>query len=230
MMFASPLLACPLCALSSRAFIVLSILVGVVPVARRLLRPYTRGIRTWGWPRVTLASVFGLVALLVWLVPLWWLGRQHETVWYVAGVLAGIGVLTVYLWWRGCWLLQSHDVQSAGGRLLFFGWVVPGLFLLGMATGYGVVGALWLGLLWPRMLLWHVIPIGLFVGLVGSLIVASLRWIFADVSPVVSSPAVFTSDGGGVGVAEDAGIRDAAQEVTASEMHRGTAQSPPSNL
>jgi hypothetical protein len=164
------LLACPGCTFSHPVFLVLSIFAGSVPTTYLLLRPYTRSVRTWGVPRIDMARFGSLVLMLLWLVPLWFIGRQEHSVSHVAFCIGGLSACCIYLWLRSCWLLDTHHVATTSRELLFPGLLTPALLVLGTTIGSWVLGILLVAPVWPMILVPHTIwsiavgaPIGLLV-------------------------------------------------------------------
>ncbi len=181
------LLACPACALGNPTFFVLSMFLGTVPVAYLLLRPFTRTIRTWGLPRLDAGRTGSLLLLLVWLVPLWAIGRQHHPVERVAVCIGGLFLCLTYLWLRACWLLEAHAVCSRTKELLFPGILSPAIALLGTTVGSWVLGVLFIAPAFPSFLAPQTI-FSIVIGVpIWMLVFAGVDYTFRD-SPAIPPP------------------------------------------
>lgn len=149
------LIACAACAFGNPRFIALSIIVGTIPIAYLVLRPYTRTKPTWGIPRVDAARVLSLILMLLCLVPLWLLREPNRSTIEHALGFAGLGTCCVYLWYRACWLLDVHHVTSMAKEILFPGLLAPAILVLGMTVGSWLLGMLFVIPMWPSMLFSH---------------------------------------------------------------------------
>lgn len=172
------LLACPGCTFSNPIFLVLSMFAGTVPVAFWLLRPYTQEIRTWGVPHIDVARFVSLLMMLACLVPLWFIGRKEHSTTYVMICVGGLAACCVYLWFRSCWLLDTHHVTSLGRELLFPGLLAPAILVLGTTIGSWVLGILLVAPVWPIILLPHTIWSAAIGVPIGWLVYAGVNYTF----------------------------------------------------
>ncbi|HRQ91086.1 MAG TPA: hypothetical protein PLA50_20010, partial [Bacteroidia bacterium] len=103
-----------------------------------MLRPYTRSVKIWGIPRINAARFASLIILASGLLPIWF---HRASLLPLGGASLGL----IYLWWRGCWLLDQHRVTGLARTLLFPGLLGLGLALLGTLAAILLLGFLvWL--------------------------------------------------------------------------------------
>ena len=159
----------------------MSVFVGTVPVLHWLLQPYTQAIRSWGWPRLNVPRLVGLIVLLpLWLVPLGLLSRRDYPPELVAAGLAVLALCGAYLWFRFCWLLDAHKVRSPGKELLFCGVLLPLVPLLGLMVGNGTLGVGYLLLAWPEMVISHALFTMIVAAPLGWGLYAGVRYTFGE--------------------------------------------------
>lgn len=165
------LFACPACALASPIFHLLTMVVGPTIVSAVVLRPFVRGVRkVWGWPRMDRGRLSSLLLLLLWLVPLWFLGENNHSAQRASICVAGLSVCFTYLWFRFCWLLDQHGVTATWREIVFPGILWPIMILLGTIVGAWILSLSLLLPDCPTDLLWVTgwaiflgVPVGLFV-------------------------------------------------------------------
>jgi hypothetical protein len=144
------LLGCPMCAMGAPPAVFLSVWLGGVLVSFVLLRPIVATVATrWGWPRMNVARYISLTPIFVCLSLLCWIGLQNHSLSRVIVCTVGLVLCALYLWMRGCWLLQQCDVTGWFQQFLFLGILGPGMLIVGAIVGHGIVGLLLLGLAWP---------------------------------------------------------------------------------
>jgi hypothetical protein len=146
------LFACPLCLMQTPFALFLSLSIGGPFISYCFLRPFVvRVSRIWGWPHLNKALCVSALPLLVWPCLFCWVGLQTHTISRVICCTGGLVLCAVYLWLRGCWLLEQCHIVRWFSQILFLGVLGPGLLVVGTIVGQGVVGLIVLAFLWPSM-------------------------------------------------------------------------------
>ncbi len=147
----APILACPGCTLGDPSFFWTCFVVGTISVSHLLLRPYVKGVKTWGIPRIGVAHLASLGILICGMTPLWISSIPEGDFLRFTPHYAGIVGALTYFWWRGCWLLDQHSVTGNIKVLLFPGTLGLVLAALGTVSAISILGVLatfgW-GILW----------------------------------------------------------------------------------
>jgi hypothetical protein len=186
------LLACGMCVVQSVPILCLSFIVGGVWVSHRLLKPFVIHVSArWGWPQWNAPRCISLISLLAWSGVWAWIGARSHGPCFVAICVSGLVLCSVYLWIRGCWLLQQCRIEAWLPQFLFLSVLGPGMLIVGVILGQAVVGGLLLGIIWPA------VAIPWFVGYAGvgavfmAMLFGCLRYVLsarlAESSEVVSS-------------------------------------------
>ena len=146
------LFACPACAMETPFALFLSFCIGGVLVSYLFLKPYVARVSMiWGWPRPNVARYVSLLPILVWPSLICWLGLKSHAIPRVAMCTIGLILCVLYLWLRGCWLLQQCDVVAWFRQVFFLSILGPAMLIVGFIVGHGIVVLLLVGLAWPSM-------------------------------------------------------------------------------
>lgn len=176
----SPLLACPGCTLGHPSFLWTCFVVGTVSVSYLLLRPYVKGVKVWGIPRISSARLASLGILICGMIPLWLSSIPEEDFLRFMPHYVGIACALTYFWWRSCWLLDQHSVTGKIKTLLFPGTLGLVLAALGTVSAILILGLLltfgW-GFIWA---LYHIVTTLIVAAPLFFLAKAGLKFTFSN--------------------------------------------------
>ena len=142
-MLDTALLACPGCTAGSPVVFVAGLYVGGVITLYSLMHPYAKRMgHLWGLPRYRFTDLVSLLMLLIWPVLLGRLAAMHHSLDRVILCTLGLIACACFLWLRGLWILQELQVTSFAARTTFLGILVPGIIVIGVIVGYGLVSSL----------------------------------------------------------------------------------------
>lgn len=139
-MVTTSLLGCIGCWGIPKLLLGVSFYVGCVGMMYYQFGCYTNAMKViWGIPRFHTTDFFSLSLLLVWPLTYVQFVRDDHTESFVVLATLMLVACFVFLWFRGLWLLQSHDVHGFAKRCCFFGLAIPLVMASGLLWGFGAV-------------------------------------------------------------------------------------------
>ncbi len=173
--------ACPACTTIALVPSFLSFCIGGVLISYCLLKPHVKKISTiWGWPSLNTASNISLLLLSFWPGLFCWIGSQNHSALRVMLCTTGLVSCTIYLWLRGCWLLQQCHIASLFRQVLFLGILGPGILIVGTIVGQGIVGSVLFAMYSPSAVKDFFMPYAAMSTISFLLLYYSLEYVFSD--------------------------------------------------
>ncbi len=179
-MFTTFPLRCAGCAFGDPLFIALSMYVGTIVTAMLLLRPITRGIPVWGWPKIDRTRILSLLIDCVWLTPLIAIGTYEHSLIRVLLCSLGLALCIAYLWFRACWILEEHRVEAFYSQIIFLGVIGPLSFVFGTVLGNWLLGSIFIAPTFPMIIVPHTLSFITIATPVGLIMYAGMVAIFPE--------------------------------------------------
>ena len=175
------LFACPACFMNSPFAYCLSLCIGGVLISYSFLKPHVRKIsKIWGWPCLNTASYSSLLLLFLWPFLFCWVGSHNHPVLRVITCTTALVLCNVYLWLRGCWLLQQCHITTSSRQVLFLSILGPGMLIAGIIVGQGIVGLVLFTMSCTSMAVQWFFTCAIMGGIPVALLYCGLQYVFGE--------------------------------------------------